>query len=227
MKRYHDLIQADNEHSNQKGFASPKTIICFVAILLMVGILIRITYINVNAEKINVVTCPQGEWGELSGSYLLSNEEKNGGYAIKINECQLRVYSDYANLIGISEEQQNIRLSRKAELSRIDDNTPVINVNLTIRNLGEENGSILFDECILTSKCFNSQSGINFDIMPLFDDKIKERQLISIRPNTEYTLTVPFLIQDISLDEIKKNEPFYLAVTKYPTRLLLECPLIE
>jgi hypothetical protein len=202
-----------------------RVLTCICSILLVISIAFRIIYINSTSEKIDVLIYPQGEWGDLSGNYILDNKEETKNYSFRINECWVSLYSDYSDAIDKTDNQIQKKTTKREELSRIPDDTPVINVNLTIRNSGTENGSLRLAEIMLTSRAFNTQAKIDFDIMKIMDDKIKELQMISLRPNTEYTLTIPFLLRDLTTDELSKNNPFYLAVTKYPNRILMECQM--
>lgn len=195
--------------------------ICFsiACVLALCLISFRIYWVNASAEQVESETFSAGEWVALDGNFLQIAKENTAGYSVMVESAELVSYPELMARYGKSEDYWT-------EISR----HPTILVTVRIKNEANETGGLVLSQWRLFIGTRNYSflpSEIGF---ALTEPKIGSVfSLNSIRPDSEYTVVIPYVLDELRVDQTQQIEndpaahnPYYLQLTTYPKKLYIQ-----
>ena len=190
-------------------FIAKRALFAF-ALLVVIGVVIRISTVNASAEKMIMEEYAQNEWVELGGSYFRSFEENTEGYSIMVTDYEIMDKQSYLDKYDLESDS----ISEENAFSYI------MEVSVKIHNDGNTDGKIQIGDWALIGT--NNDYVTWFDKQLLMDsDERIDEYLSSVTTTQERDVEVrlPFpLIFIDDANEMERNAPYKLAVTKYPVR---------
>lgn len=184
----------------------------FLLLLLAGAFAARIVYVNTHSLNEKREFYAMGEWVPLAGDFIDSAKENTSGYYLRVDSAKLFSYTDYMQECGYDQSYitERIRL-------------PVLELTVTLRNVENQDGFLAlsrFDLLNQTRNLFDSYSPLYAGLKnPTLEDAVG----VTIRPNTEFTVCLPFTMQygaedRSSLLEDGADDLYYFVISKYPTR---------
>lgn len=190
-----------------------------LAVVLCVGVGLRIWAVNYNRPEVETVIYPMGEVIDIGDDYFHTPDDVYSDYDVKVLSAEVLPVDEYLEKYGLTREEVWGDASVYA--------TTIYEVELWLRN---------------NSKVENNTQGINLVNINLFNDQGDDYQIshelmcafypqldpsslgFAIQPGTEYTVHLPYHALDwmrLSAEEIKKRDT-YLCLSMYPTKRMVE-----
>lgn len=210
-----------------------KKVIVIVSIGPILGVGIRIYYINKTARKPVYEYYALDEWVDYNGSYQIGANENTKGYYARVLDATFMTYKEYVEKYGFSLDTLPNMYKDSLSKEKVEDiyNLGMIDVQIEYRNDSSIDGHMALSE----SKIFALEDNIYYGICePLLDLKIPELAggmgyFFSLKPNGESViLNVPYALPIYSDGEFGKetgNFPKYLTITQNPVRKFVEIPV--
>lgn len=195
-------------------------LVFFIALFLLIVWFLKFTETNNNAYKQYEETVPLGQWSNIEENFFVDASENMNGYSVKVNSTEIVKYTEYLTQNGGDEI-----LSSYTEQSVIPDYICLVNV--TVKNDGNTDGALPVLYYSMYSKSLNMP--IDFEIWSLIDENFDGTPYIKLIEDSEATMTIPFtpMSYDIGINNDKvnsmiKEENFYLCISYFPIRKLIE-----
>lgn len=190
-----------------------------LAVVLCVGVGLRIWAVNYNRPEVETVIYPMGEVIDMGDDYFYMPDDTCSDYDIEVLSAEVLPVDEYLEKYGFTREE----VWGDANVYE----TTIYEVELWLRN---------------NSDVENYTQGIDLVNMRLVNDQGDDYQIcdellyamypqidqstygFSIRPGTEYTVRLPYRAVDwmrLSTEEIK-NRDTYLWLSMYPTKRMVE-----
>lgn len=192
-----------------------KILIFATAFLVVIGVGIRIWYVNVSAAQLKIESYKQSEWVDLNGSFQDVSNEKTQGYSVHVNSAKLKSYKDFMKEYGQKEDYLN------------QDERPehLIDLELTIKN-DNSDGYINLIQYFLQSK--NDIFIMNPELWKLTTPECNGNLGINLDLHSQATIHIPYtpnLQTERELGNYMQNIKFKLVVSKYPIKKTIQIQL--
>lgn len=191
-----------------------------LAVVLCVGVGLRIWAVNYNRPEVETVIYPMGEVIDMGDDYFYSPDDAYSDYDIKVLSAEVLPVDEYLEKYGLTREEVWGDASVYA--------TTIYEVELWLRNnsTDEKNNTQGID--LVNMRLVNDQGDdyqISHELMCAFYPQLDPSSLgFSIRAGTEYTVRLPYCDlywMRLSTEEIK-NRDTYLWLSMYPTKRMVE-----
>lgn len=204
-----------------------KKIIAVVGAVTMIIILILWAVKTINTNKLKIDASEKyyemGEEVDIGDCFFTDAREKMQGYSVKVNSAELVDYEEilkkYGQTINLDNFNENYPAPKYAYL-----------LNMTIKNTDNKDSGVFVLPYALYNKSL--QIPVDFDLWGYMDENFTGEPGLRLVENTEVTITIPFtpmpLNTGVDHEELEKrmeNEPFYLCVSNFPERKLIEVHL--
>lgn len=183
-----------------------------ILFVLVLAAIFRITAVNLYAlnEKHELYT--MDEWVSLDGDFVSSASESTNGYYICVTNARVFSYEEYMKECGVPEDQLPT-----------DIRSPVIELEVKIRNQGNTDGFLSLGWFSLLNENKTIYNYYKDAYAALKNLLLDGASGITIKPDTEMTIYLPFTMQygaeNLSiLDEKSQTNVYYFTVSRYPTR---------
>lgn len=183
-----------------------------IILLLAIAIAGRIYYVNKNATEKVTEIYSTGEWVELDGDFMWEAIENTEGYSVKVDSAEVYTYEDYMKKYNKPEDYF-------ADLSKFN----ILELSISLKNENNTDGGIYIKQFNVFPKNLNMCMYYDTDLAYLSEQKLSDG--ITIKPNTEYDLVLPYSLYDGRLKSIEVNDTYYLMISDYPTRKLIKIEL--
>ncbi|MBR2834555.1 MAG: DUF5028 domain-containing protein [Coriobacteriales bacterium] len=151
----------------------------------------RIWQVNANAYRIPVIRHKMGEWVELDGTFLTFNGEHTEGYSLRVDQAEVISYNEYMRRYALEPAEVLHENEEKY------DSACVPCLTITMKNDNNSDGYFHMFGALLTCVKPVNWYRVNMDMLEETERAYKGKGNgiadISLRPDTEYTLHVPFL----------------------------------
>jgi len=176
----------------------------------------RIYDVNANAVQLEVQHYDMDEWVELNGAFLDTKDGENTeGYSIKVKNAKLMSYNEFVS-----------KYCEKDEAIEGLDNKSVIDLEIEIKNVGNEDGYILILMCKLISEKKNYYLNTDSVLWSKAEPNVDEYAVaFCIKKDTEYTTHIPYTINVTDLEQYKKpieDRNFELILSNSPVRKVVD-----
>lgn len=185
--------------------------ICLYLILICI-FLFRIVYVNTHSINETRREYEMGEWIPLSGDFVNTADEMTDGYYLRVESANFFTYKEYMSECGYPEYYFGT-----------DIRSPVIELKVSIRNENNENGFLAISKFNLLNETKTISNTYNPIYAGLKNSTLETAFGATIRPQTEFTIYLPFTMQygpenRSYLAENRGNGVYYFVISKYPTR---------
>lgn len=213
-----------------------KKYILAAAFLLILGMGVRIHFLNKNAPKPVYEYYSVGEWIDYDNAYLIDENENTKGYYARVVDAAFMTYKEYMEkynfpldtLINVYSDSLGENLTEE-KINEIY-NIGMIDVTMEYRNDSATDGHIALSE----SKIFAPKDNVCYQLCESVLD-LQEPKLaggmgyfFQLVPNGEsITLHVPYILpiySDGSIGQETGTFPKYLTLTLYPERKFVKIP---
>ena len=152
-----------------------------------------------------------GEWVPLSGDFCTSAEEKTDGYSLRVDAAKRYTYAEYMQETEHPEQYFGETIQ-----------SPVLELTLTLRNTDNTDGLLPVSQFNLLNEnrtIYNRYDPLYAGLKnPLLESSFG----VTIRPQTEFTVHLPFTMQygpeNCSFLEENDSGVYYLVISRYPVR---------
>jgi len=183
-----------------------------IILLLAIAIAGRIYYINKNAIKKETVIYSTGEWVELDGDFMWNDIENTKGYSVKLDSAKVYTYEDYMKKYNKPEDYF-------ADSSKFN----ILELSISLKNEDNTDGGIYIKQFNVFPKNLNMCMYYDTDLVYLSEPKLTDG--VTLRPNSEYSLALPYGLYDGRIRSVKTEDTYYLMVSNYPTRKMIRIDL--
>ncbi len=204
-----------------------RKILIVLSLVLTLGILVRIAYVNIAAERPQIVTYQISDRVAYGDNFYERSDEQRNGYFLTVNRVRLVKTTDFAAEQGFSLPEAPEAGSPEAELFYVPEY--VVDMEVTIENQGNTEGYIDLYHTRLIS------GSLDLWVDETIWDALYPHMLgdtsFKIRENTEADMHLPFALNlSYKLNNLADvsdiaGRTFYLHVTQYPVQQLVEIPL--
>ena len=217
----------------KKGLSRRSLLGGLACLALAGGIGARIAYVNATApQQIETVEHPMGEWLDLDGAYIhKSYMENTEPYSVRISEAELMSYNTYVERYALNREP----------IEGLD-SLSIVCLTMDIRNMGGSNGGGLsINEMDLIPKRLNERFILDMLLFCSTEKALQEVEDIppygiSIEPNTEYTVHLPYVMNAGTVEyngqkvdwawlQTIYDTEFHLIVSNMPERNVINISL--
>lgn len=197
------MRQLSNNKQKAKLFAA------LLSVIILICLATRIIYVNLTAERIDFCVKNTNEWLSLDDSFMVDNTEMTSGYFVKVNTTSFFTNDEYIEYYNID----------KSDI-RKDEKDCIIEIDLTIKNENNDSGKLMVIEWTLLNKYYDFNQSVDMGLLQYSEPKLKNASIasVTIKPNTQYNIKLPFRLIDMDPRKVMENAPFYFVVTKYPVR---------
>ncbi len=198
-----------------------------IVLVAIVGLAARIWWVN---ERVYPYPYPEehhamGEWIELEGAFIDSQNETTDGYAMRVTNAELISYREYLDLYG----EEGVEIPDDPEL----DVKSILCLTLELRNDSEvSGGAILLGEFALIP----DGMPLVYDFDPMLwgksNSNINQTSfLIAVLPGTSTIQHVPYGVGDLDAtggisrryyDALPAAESYELVVSNAPVRHVID-----
>lgn len=169
---------------------------------------------------------PAGETVEIGKNYFEAVTENPDGYSICVKGATLRDYRGYTESLGGTVDD------KMYAAIGVDPPKYVYDVEIVLRNENNTEGLIHLYRYSLQDQSLTIP--IDFELWGLLAPQIKGNAVFRLQPGTEETVHLPFVpeprngtVNEAKTERMMENDTFYLCVSHYPTRKLLEVAPVE
>jgi hypothetical protein len=188
-----------------------KTLFCFLAILLAVGVGARIWYVNATAAQEKIETYNQSEWVPLDGNFQDNSDEKTQGYSVCVQSAKLITYEDF------------IKRYKPKEDPVKPENRPKHLIDLTIGVKNDHSTGYL--STIQTYLQYqNDILMMDPDLWGIMEPKCKGALSLKLKPDSQASIHIPYppnLQEEKEQGNYLRNQDYYLVVSEYPIKKMI------
>lgn len=171
-----------------------KTVISLLGIVLFAACVLagaRIVSVNASAVTVPVEHYSMGEWVPLDGTFFQSIDcENREGYSVRVDSAKRVSFNEF-----MAEH-----CSDKATPEMDFAEESIVDLEVTIRNEGNERGSIDLLPMILVPERRNEYYIWNADVWEMNEPTSKGLLAFAVKEDTEYTTHIPFTQNNVSGD---------------------------
>jgi len=196
------------------------------------GIGARIAHVNATApQQMKTVEHPMGEWLDLNGAFIhKSYMEHTEPYAVRISEAELMSYNTYVERYALNREP----------IEGLD-SLSIVCLTMDIKNKGGSDGGLSVNEMDLIPKRLNERFILDMLLFCSTERALQEVEDIppygiSIEPNTEYTVHLPYVMDAGTVEyngqrvdwawlQTIPDTEFHLIVSNMPERHVITIKL--
>ncbi len=181
----------------------------------------RIWWVNESMPRIPVETYGAGEWVALDGAFQELANEQTKGYSLRVDSAKVVSYDEYLRAHGVE----------PAEPSKFGDAKSVVDVAISVRRDASSSGDgglNMFDMVLVPARkneYFMVSIGGGEEGCALWPQVQKNAGFwVSIRPGTEYTMHVPYVINSSGARIFKnpiEDRDFELVASRMPVQKLI------
>lgn len=176
----------------RRSAMTKRLIVIFACILACVLIAVRIAWVNANALTYPTVHYSMGEWVKLNGAFIYERDsESTDDYSIRVTTAELLSCNEYI-------ERYAGNPSKLQPENDAYNTKSVLCLTVDLRNQGKDGQFFIGEAKVLPNGATRAlrldrqlwmESNKNIDEALMF---------ISVYPNTEFTLQIPFITSDIA-----------------------------
>lgn len=190
--------------------ANKKVLVFFLVFVFALAC--RIVVLNSCALNEKKETYQMGEWVALDGDFVSSASELTAGYYICVTGAHVFSYEEYMEACGLSDD------CLPAEIR-----SPVVELEVKIKNQGNTEGFLALGWFALLNESKTIYNYYKDEYAGLKNSLLDGASGITIKPDTEMTIYLPFTMQYGAenrslLSEDRISNVYYFTVSRYPTR---------
>ena len=185
----------------------------------LIGYTIRVLYVNIYTPKVETVTYEIGQWIDLSDTFLDSKRsEQREGYSVNVKRAELLSYNEFVSRYGHEKDQ----------IAGLDEKN-VVDVELEIKNVGNEDGYISTLLCNMISESKNYYLNRDIILFNMSQPGINDFGIISIRSDSEYTTHIPYTLNTgddmVRFEKPLSDKHFEFVFSNAPIRQVVNIQL--
>ncbi len=184
-----------------------------IAVIVLITALYRIYYVNINCEKSAFEIISKGEMAEIKDNFFDKSDESMDGYAVTIKQSEIIPADEY-----LAQYKHTLDEQIYSDLEYYY----IVTVTVTNKNnpfVGEK--GIDFGRWYLQGTDYILK--IEDFAYSLSNETVGNSMQISLRENSDMEFTLPFYIFNKSHPYEKiSTDSFYLVISDYPKKLMLE-----
>ncbi len=194
--------------------------------LLIALVGIRIGWVNDHALSYPTVHHAMGDWIELNGAFLYERTSENTvDYSIRLSNAELLSYNEYIELYGEDASKLMPDDGRR-------DIKSILCLTVDLSNHGEDGQFFIGEAKVLPVGNIKALS-LDRKLWMESNKNIDEAQMfLSVYPNTEFTLHIPYIAGDVLYDDgdnryasALTNNSFSFVVSAAPIRHIIDISL--
>lgn len=197
-------------------------ILCLAVLLCLVGVGVRIWYVNKNNEQLVTKTYPMGETVAFGDDFFYMGDDLREGYDIKVQSANIKTIQEFMEENGKTTDYLHELYPENAALP-----SHVYDVEVTVRNNNTEEDDKNIDLVNMQLTSLNKSYQVSMDLFSLLYPQVDNTSFgFKVRPGTETTVHLPYAVLDINwatltTEEIK-SEQVYLLLSMYPVKKVIE-----
>ncbi len=164
-------------------------VVCVVAMLLVAA---RIAWVNTRALTYPTAHHPMGEWVELDGAFIYERDsESTDDYSLRVDSAELLSYNEYVERYG--DDPSKLQPENAAYNTK-----SILCLNVDLRNQGKDGQFFIGEAKVLPAGAIKALR-LDRQLWMESNKNIDEALMyISVYPNTEFTLHIPFITNAVA-----------------------------
>ena len=192
-------------------------ILCVVILVGLVGVALRIWFVNKDNEPLVSETYPMGEIVALEDDFFYNGDDAREGYEIRVNSAKVKTLEEFLAENGKPSDFL-------ADSSNYTPISHVYDVEVTIWNHNTEEDEKNIDLVNIQLMTINNFFQVDMELLNLLYPQIDPTSFgFRVMPGTETTVHLPFVTfkdDHLSTEQIEQK-PTYLLLSMYPVKKMV------
>ena len=192
-------------------------ILCVVILVGLVGVALRIWFVNKDNEPLVSETYPMGEIVALEDDFFYNGDDAREGYEIRVNSAKVKTLEEFLAENGkpasfLTDKDYHVPISH------------VYDVEVTIWNHNTEEDEKNIDLVNIQLMTINNFFQVDMKLLNLLYPQIDPTSFgFRVMPGTETTVHLPFVVfehRHLTMEQIEQK-PTYLLLSMYPVKKMV------